>query len=370
MVNIGSDYEFPVGEALLAPAPGGGAGPLAGLTAGRQAVLTDSGRSALRLALRALKLEAGTPVLVPVYICDSVVAAVEAEGLRPRFYPMNPDFSVPVDRLPPLARADVGAALCVGYFGFAPDRGLASFCRERAIPVILDLTHSLLSEAAMPGPDEGGCLVVASLRKLLSVPDGGLVTAAGRRLPQVDRDDIAPHAEARHVAMLWKTMALAQRADDAERPFRAGYVAAEVMLDSDPTIYRISATAQFLLENLDAGAIIRRRRANYYALLGRAVAWRGRAKPLFPELPTGICPLGFPILLPAEEARDSLRRYLVARGIFPPIHWPMASERLGMFGAADLQARIMTIPCDQRYTPADMAVAGDLISEWSERDGG
>ena len=78
--EIGSDFSFGFGASVIITDTYQSA--LFGkdnVPTGYHAVLTDSGRSALRLALKQLPVEAGNSVLVPSYLCNSVAAALLRE---------------------------------------------------------------------------------------------------------------------------------------------------------------------------------------------------------------------------------------------------------------------------------------------------
>jgi dTDP-4-amino-4,6-dideoxygalactose transaminase len=73
---------------------------------------------------------------------------------------------------------------------------------------------------------------------------------------------------------------------------------------------------------------------------------------MFPELPEGVVPLGFPIRV---RPRDSIRTALFQQEIYPPVHWPLEACVPASFEASHhLADEIMTLPCDQRYDADDM----------------
>ena len=72
-----------------------------------------------------------------------------------------------------------------------------------------------------------------------------------------------------------------------------------------------------------------------------------RAVPLLPELPDGVCPLGFPILL---EERDAMRRALARRGIGVRMFWDELPGELPVQDFPDsayLRDRILVLPIHQ-----------------------
>ena len=73
-------------------------------------------------------------------------------------------------------------------------------------------------------------------------------------------------------------------------------------------------------------------------------------------------PLFFPVFL-ENKKRDSLRKYLIDRGIYCPVHWP---EVMG----ADVGVRNneLSLICDQRYSEGDMQAIVDAIHEWYQEE--
>lgn len=108
------------------------------------------------------------------------------------------------------------------------------------------------------------------------------------------------------------------------------------------------------MHSIDYKAMAQKRTHNYEELarvLGTVA--------LFPNLPPGVVPVGFPIRV---EKRDMLRRMLFEHEIYPPVHRPI--EELVPESHQDshrLAASIMTLPCDQRYTMQDMERMADFV---------
>jgi dTDP-4-amino-4,6-dideoxygalactose transaminase len=214
--------------------------------------------------------------------------------------------------------------------------------------VLEDACHALLTEDLGREAD----FLVFSPRKFVGVPDGGLLVRAGTRpLPDVA---LVPAPEA------WWRGALA--AVESRHQFDRGepgrewfptFQAAERGAPSGP--YAASALSRTLLTSaVDWSDVARRRRANWKVL---AAALGDVA--LFPMLPDGVVPLGFPVRVPR---RDEVREALFAHDIYPPVHWPLAGVVPEAFEESHrLAAEIMTLPCDQRCGPADMERMAMLV---------
>jgi dTDP-4-amino-4,6-dideoxygalactose transaminase len=119
--------------------------------------------------------------------------------------------------------------------------------------------------------------------------------------------------------------------------------------------YSMSRLSEAVLKTgIDYELVSGRRRSNYEVLADRL-----RALALYPELPAGVVPLGFPIRL---ARRDRVRQSLFERQIFAPTHWPIDGVVPTVFAAShDLAASILTLPCDQRYGSGDMERIADAV---------
>jgi dTDP-4-amino-4,6-dideoxygalactose transaminase len=291
--------------------------------------------------------------------------------MRPLLQPINKDLTMAA---PPDGR-QLDVALLVGFFGFLPDMDFTARLSAAGIPIIFDLTHSLLSSAALAAAcshaKQHGSLVVASLRKLLPLPDGGIVWSPYGSDLRMDNPTLcaAYHANTRITAMRSKRFELEQnqqRSADNVYRHQTQFLAAEEALDKQTDIYAISTVAHRLIKQLDIQNIVRQRRANYAALLRQLNLGQMTETPcympLFPNLPDGVCPLGFPLLATNMRNRDTLCRQLLQHNIISQILWPLTRESAFSCPAArHLSMRMLVLPCDHRYSEDQMAAIGSVI---------
>ena len=122
----------------------------------------------------------------------------------------------------------------------------------------------------------------------------------------------------------------------------------------------MSWTSKRLLDKFDYEGVIARRRENFQHLLDNLDS--DSFVPLFPNLPSSVCPMGFVVL---AEDRDYLRRELSNAGIYCPVHWQLASEiDPEEFPISwEISRKIMMIPIDQRYGIEEMDYILDKIHE-------
>ena len=192
--------------------------------------LTGNGKQALGLVARALRSRGARTVLVPRYRCEAMVLPFELEGMRARTVNVGPDLLLEPQALAAALADEPGAAVlhCETYGNRA--RGdLADMlvrARRTGRVVIADATHSLLDRPRLL--DGAADVVVASLRKLLPVPDGAVIAwdpagpldaplSAGVR--EMERREADARIESLGLALLdaERAFARAPRAAPAER---------------------------------------------------------------------------------------------------------------------------------------------------------
>jgi dTDP-4-amino-4,6-dideoxygalactose transaminase len=229
----------------------------------------------------------------------------------------------------------------IEYFGFPCDERLIERIQARGGVVMIDAAQSLLTDHTATRAE----MIVYSPRKFVGVPDGGILELHTHAELSTTQSLGAPPSD-------W--LALATQAAIGRREFdrhggdREWFVQFQRAEATQPVgDYAMSELSRDLLGRLNYAEIIRRRRENYEVLLDEL-----RALAIFSQLPAGIAPLGFPLRL---VERERVRQALFAEQIYPPVHWPLAEVVPPEFVASHHLAREeLTLPCDQRYTAADM----------------
>lgn len=147
--------------------------------------MTTSGRAALAMALRELRLPPGAKVLVPTYHCPTMIAPVVFAGLKPVFYALGKDALPRLDTFH-AAAPDARAMIVAHLFGLP--RSLArvrQWCDTHGVALIEDCAHSFFGQAGERPVGAWGDFATASLTKFFPVPEAGLLVSATRRLSDV-----------------------------------------------------------------------------------------------------------------------------------------------------------------------------------------
>ena len=289
-------------------------------------------------------------VLLPSYLCPSILNALEPLGLRFAFYQVRADLSIDLEDL---ARQAQGrrALYFINYFGFnQPPEAQAALCdlQKKGVLVIEDNAQSAFHLQPI------GDFAFSSLRKFCA-HDGGYLTTnldvssiiakyadqPNRRLPVIRayRQKLADY--------LYQDL-------DIYEELQALYALAEELYDSDRVVTG-DPQEQSAIEHMDWGGIRRARRENNAYLLEAIQGIQG-LQPIFPELQTDNMPLGLPVYVEGLE-RDQLQDALGEAGIGLTAHWAeLASDpRLnGNATAVKMANTMLMLVCDQRTSHKQM----------------
>lgn len=314
-----------------------------------QATYLATGRMALIWGLRVLGAKPG-PIWIPEYICYSLVHALVREGWTPRPYPVREDLSADLDAWDRIWKGESMGCLVVHYFGFPQPPEVWDFLAQRhARPLVEDRTHSVWNSSV-----EAGDVVFASLRKWLTLPDGGVVRT---RVAQVN-PELAPSDDTfvrlRLMALVARHTFLGYAPDDptAEPYFLTMLDLSERRLDGDEAVREMSQLSQRILQGNSISDLVKRRRDNYERL-ANALEGHPRVGLLHRTLPAESCPIGCPVLC---ENRDQLRARLMAERIYCAVHWPLENWTMDWVtpAALALSRRLLTLNIDQRMEAKDV----------------
>lgn len=317
------------------------------------------GKPALRLAnarscLAVLVAHLRPPtVWLPAYVCGAVLQAFAGSPAAVRYYAVDATLGVRSGAWVAEVQAN-DLVVLIDYFGRLAPADVAAAVRRRGAWLVEDASQAFLSA----GVGQQADFVVFSPRKFVGVPDGGVLVS--NTSVDLSRAATSPAPQD------WWGTALAasigRRQFDAhggDRTWFAHFQQAERESPVGP--FAMSPLSRDLLETgIDYATLARRRLANYRQLAGELADLA-----LFPELPAGSVPLGFPIRV---ERRDALRTFLFGHHIYPAVHWPLDGVVPASFETSHaLAASILTLPCDQRYAEPDMARLARLVRHGATR---
>ena len=333
-------------------------------------------RNAVWLASKMMGLEGGE-VLVPSYHHGVEIEALVDAGVRPVFYRVGAQWDVDLEDVARRIGPNTRALYLTHYAGFpGPVREMKKLAEEHGLPLIEDCALSLLSSDGDLRLGTVGDVGIFCLYKTLPVPNGGAMVINGPRRYAVPELPPPPWASTfSHTASaLLKNVEM--RGGAAGRLFRKAVRFAAHGAVKAGQIERVATgTMHFNRAHVDMGIspltlriaraqnmerIVERRRRNYFFLLGRL---RDVSPPLFNELPPGVCPLFYPIVV--EDKPEILQR-LWSAGIHAVDFW---RDHHPACLAADfpevtyLRRSLVEIPCHQDLDPETLTRMAQRVRE-------
>ena len=298
----------------------------------------SSGRAALYQILKYLRIEKGIgKILLPDYLCSSVMSPVRELGLNYAFYPLNEYLELSQDVFPSLYSHDC-AVLLINYYGLQDLSEQISFIRNidpKAVIIEDDVQAYFEFKKDMGGVD----FKFTSLRKIFPIPDGGLVKTV-HPLPQIiERNTFGQYKAAASLMKSIRTGNFDDKVylDISER--------AEEMIDHEMDM-GISMIAEKLYANADECFVRERRLRNAKYLVSELE--KIGLKPILP-LQDDKVPLFVPVLLPN---RNEIRSSMFDHDVFCPVHWPL--DGLDVKKGKEMAEHELSLVIDQRYDEKDM----------------
>ena len=134
-----------------------------------------NGRQALAAGLGLLCLPPQSTIIVPSYICASVLEPIQDAGLKIEFLEVGPDLNYCEAQLKKTIRVcRAKAVLLVHYFGFLSNvEAVHTICLDSEVKLIEDFCHSNLTTWPCGHLKILGDIAIFSFRKNLPIPDGG-----------------------------------------------------------------------------------------------------------------------------------------------------------------------------------------------------
>lgn len=310
--------------------------------------LFDTGRS----AIKCIANENDKKILVPEFICESVIDCFSKEKIV--FYKIDENMHIDYTDLLNKMTSDVGLLLIVHYFGLVHSKDRLNDVRKKAqsekIIIVEDTTQSFFSEN-----DFIGDYMVASLRKWMPIPNGGILFST----KTFNKKEYEKSSDNERInAMILKTLFLDNKLD-CNSEYRTLFGECEKRIDDSLEIKEISDFSRFIISCIDIQKLVLKRQENYF-FLKKQLEKMGINPVCFLEKTD--CPFVLPIRV---KSRNEFRSYLMDNRIYCAVHWPFdgyrSSERLMGKHNADT---LISLPIDQRYGINDMKYLVDVIANY------
>ncbi len=299
------------------------------------------GRVAIRRACELLGVGKGDEVLVPAYNCGSEIDPLLCTGASLELYRVDRAANIDLNDLQGRISNKTRVIFVTHYFGMPQSLDeIRALCRGRKVRLIEDCALSLFSSDCEIRLGSLGDISVFSFPKTLPVPDGGALvvnnpdlSADGwrRHRPPIRRLSRAMLSLAKRYVLhtsseadllystLWSLLGTRRLAnnDNAGPDVSLPDMPCNFYYDQGFDNRDISGIAKRMLRTFDGVEIRSRRRRNFLRYLN-LLSSEGRVKPLYGELPEGVCPLHFPVFV---SQRNVVCRELNALSIDATAWW-------------------------------------------------
>lgn len=286
-----------------------------------KALLTTSGTTALELAVRLLDLHEDDEVIAPSFTFSSTVNAILlSHGARVRFVDIEPKtLNIDIDKIEEAITKKTKAIMIVHYAGIAPDMDrVLSIARKHNLKIIEDAAQAIGStyKGKFLGTfGDFGCLSFHGTKNITSGEGGALF---------INTSDQAIHEMAEIV----------REKGTNRSKFLQGLVDKYTWVDLGGSYLPSDILAAFLyaqLEHIDTITKLRRDKHAFYTTMLAPIAQTGAFT--LPEVPLHQVSNAhiFYIVLPTEEKRNAVMKYVRSHGVSAAFHYiPLHSAPHGV----------------------------------------
>ena len=308
----------------------------------------STGRSALYYILRNIKAQYNIhKLLLPDYLCSSIVTAAEKAEMQVRFYELNEQLEIDKRKFTEIYDNSY-AILLINYFGIQDISDQIAFI------------HSINKEAIIVEDDvqayyeftkelNGVNYKFTSLRKTFACPDGGLVKTYNNM--SIINSDNKFH-QYKLAGSILKSLRKPDYFDDDI--YLQLFSRGESLINDEIKNGSSWLTGAIMTNiNIDRVSEIRKKNTLYMISGLKSLG----IKPILPISETKT-PLFLPIYI---QDRDKIRKYLFKHNVFCPIHWP--TDEMNVKKGKEMEAHELSLIIDQRYKTKDMEFILNLISD-------
>lgn len=302
-------------------------------------------RIGIRHACDVLGLRPEDEVLAPAYYCGTEIDPLVKAGLKVTLYKIDSLCKIGVDDLREHITSATKAIYVTHFFGFPQDVDtVRMICNDYKLYLLEDCALALFSQAGGKKLGTTGDIAVFSLTKFLPVPDGGVLLVNNKSLKKLNIQWRPPDTLSilRKLLPFIKSGLLKYMSEHPLlRPFyrilfsllNNSRIRAEENKPSNTMLSPIRADMYYDNQRMNARSMspwtkrmlsafkeneVREARRRNYLLLLELLKDKKLFTILFPELPEGVCPMAFPILV---DNRDAIRLAMYRRGIDAGAFW-------------------------------------------------
>lgn len=304
---------------------------------GKNYYYTFGGHFSLLKILDEISFDSNQHVLMPSYLCSSMLSPFKKRNIKYHFYKINERLEIDIDDLKSRITEKTKAVLFINYFGFPQPKKVTEFLKtlkNRGIVLIEDNVQSFFSELETVGD-----YIFNSFRKFLPI-DGSVIISDHELKQEKDKKTFNSYYFKKTLGQFLRYLYIRFGIDTSRYFLKLFSKAEDNYLLGD--VYGFNPINKFLISKMNIPLICSMRKGNYLYFIEKL-----KNVALYPFLNNNVVPLGFPILI---DNRDAIRTTLREKNIFCPVHWKL-SEEIDKKEFAEswyLSEKIITIPINER----------------------
>ncbi len=325
-------------------------------------IFLNGGEAALRLICDHLLSHGVREILVPAYMCPTVIDAFDRYGLTYTFYLIQNNFRIDLNDLRQKL-SNFKTLYIINYFGFGfntDERALLNQLKTQGMLIIEDDAQAGFNRNPI------GQLRFNSLRKI--APYDGSFFYADRDMSQSLNKFIGlPNHRLPIIRQYRQTFADLLNSDaESFEELNPLFEQSESYYYADLTVLGDSDERR-VAERLDWRSIESARKANHRRLCEQLINIP-EIEIIFPQVSIDSLPLGCPIYVKNNQ-RDALLNYLRENHVYPIVHWDILKDQRinNIPQIVAMSSNIITLIIDQRFNAEDMDYQAGVIQSFFRR---
>lgn len=301
--------------------------------------------------LQQIDIKESQNVLLPSYLCHTILYPFQRLNINYRFYKITENLEIDTTDLTNKIDENTRAIYFIDYFGFPQKHNTIAYLQklkeEKHIILIQDLAQSFFSFNQTFGD-----FAFNSFRKFLPI-DGSIIISNEKICTKYEKS-YSNYNFYRFKAQFLRYLYVKYNIGNSSSFLQQFQKADKAYYKKD--LLKFNNFNRYLLSKYDIDTFSINRRD-----IAQIVFKLVKAQMIYKEISMNIVPLGIPILV---EKRNLVRKKLIERNIFCPVHWPLTDEidKSEFPESWYLTNHLLTIPVREDFNTDDVTYLIDNLN--------
>ena len=297
---------------------------------------------------------------VPEFFCPLTLSILE------KFFDVKTYVDLPTESIPRFETINANPGdivLVLDIFGMRSRDTWVGFLELRPDLVFLeDHSHAPFSEWAK---NSSANFTMASLRKCFPIASGGYV--GGADFKRVEGPKGGRHEDDKLRGQYLRKLYM-DGCKISPDSFVGMFNSVEAHYNSNTDFFEMGDVSKEVLFSLDVEKMQKARRANFEALKSELEGFGGFYNFINADTADDMSLFNPMLVLNSGALREALRKDMLFRRIYTPVLWDLDREKVSG-EAYDVSSRIIDIPLDFRYGPAQVEYVASALKHFAEKNG-